>query len=46
MVGGSVGMSTTMVGRRQKISKIHWLKRPKKFGPENKLLKPHIWSLS
>ena len=34
-------MSATMVGRRQEILKLDWLKRPKtvlknKFGPENK----------
>ena len=40
-----VKMSATIVGRRRKILKLHWIKRPKtvpqksKFGPENKLFK-------
>ena len=27
-------MSATLVGRRRKISKLHWLKHPKTAGPE------------
>ena len=45
-------MSAIMVGRWQKISKLHWLKHPKTV-PKNKIWtrkqndwKSHIWSLS
>ena len=39
MVGGLVKMSPAMVGRRRKILKLHWLKRPKtpKTVPENEI---------
>ena len=45
MVGGWVKITATMVGRRRKIKKKHWLKRPKaipqktKFGPKYKWFK-------
>ena len=45
-------MSVTMVDRRRKISKLHWLKRPKKsrkkrnLDPKINSSKLHIWSLS
>ena len=41
-----------MVGRRQKVLKLHWLKRPKAVPKKQNLdhktnnSKPHIWSLS
>ena len=44
-------MSATMVDLWRKISKLHWLKRPKtvpktRLGPENNWFKTSFWSLS